>query len=403
MKRLIAALLAALALTACSGGSRLIAEKPAALTKFKPELAVTPVWAARIGKGVDADYLKLSPLVDEQRVYAASHKGKLVAYAVDNGEPVWKVDLKEVVNAGPGEAGDLLLLGGDARVIAVSKSDGTVRWRASVNSEVLATPVRAGDRVIARTVDGAVIALSADDGSRLWQYHQDQPLLTLRGNSAPVVVGGDIVVVGFDNGHLVGLDVRNGAQIWDTAITVPRGRTDLERMVDIDAPLAVSGRVVFADSFQGKIAAVAVDTGRVLWSRDIASYSGVAFADGTLYTVDDKSDIWALSAENGGTLWKQTALHRRELSAPTVQGGYLVLGDLAGYVHWISRNDGHLVARTRVHQPDYYFPVPPPEPDLNPYQEDRAVLAQPIVRGERVYAMDKRGAMNVFRITPLAH
>jgi outer membrane protein assembly factor BamB len=402
VKRFTALFLAVLALAGCSGGSKLVAEKPAALTEYTSGIEVTPVWAARIGKGVDAHYLKLPPLVDGQRVYSASRKGKLAAYAIDNGERVWKADLKAIVNAGPGEAGDLLLFGGNAQVIAVAKSDGAVRWQAPVSSEVLAPPVRAGDRIIVRTVDGAVVALSADDGSRLWQYRQEEPLLTLRGNSAPVVVG-DIVMVGFDNGQLVALNGRNGRQIWDTTITVPRGRTDLERMVDIDARLAVGGRVVFADSYQGKIAAVAADTGRMLWSRDISSYSGLALADGNLYTIDDNGDVWALSAQSGGTLWKQTALHRRELSAPTVQGKYLVVGDLAGYLHWISREDGHLVARTRVHQPDYYFPVPPPEPDLNPYHEDRAVLAQPIVRGERVYAMDKRGAMNVFRIAPLKH
>ena len=402
MKQFVALFLAAVALAGCSGGSKLIAEKPAALTEYTPGLEVTPLWAARIGKGVDSYYLKLPPLVDEHRVYAASHRGKLAAYAIESGERVWKADLKETVNAGPSEAGDLLLFGGDARVIAVAKSDGTVRWRAPVSSEVLASPVRTGDRIIVRTVDGAVVALSAEDGSRLWQYRQEEPLLTLRGNSAPVVVG-DIVVVGFDNGQLVGLNGQNGRQIWDATVTVPRGRTDLERMVDIDARLAVGGRVVFADSFQGKIAAVAADTGRVLWSRDISSYSGLALADRALYTVDDKGDVWALSAANGGTLWKQTALHRRELSAPTVQGKYLVVGDLAGYLHWISREDGHLVARTRVHQPDYYFPVPPAEPDLNPYHEDRAVLAQPIVQGDRVYAMDKRGAMNVFRIASPKH
>ena len=402
MKRFLTLLLAAIALAGCSGGSKLVAEKPAALSPFKAALEVAPVWAARIGKGVDAYYLKLPPLVDEQRVYAASHRGKLAAYAIDTGEKVWKADLNETVNAGPAEGGDLLLFGGDAQVIAVAKSDGAVRWRAPVSSEVLAAPIRTGDSIIARTVDGAVFALSAADGTRLWQYRQEEPLLTLRGNSTPVAVG-DIVVVGFDNGQLVGLNRSNGRQIWDTTITVPRGRTDLERMVDIDARLAVGGRVVFADSFQGKIAAVALDTGRVLWSRDISSYSGIALADGALYVVDDNGDLWALSAENGGTLWKQTVLHRRELSAPVVQGNYLVVGDLAGYLHWFSREDGHLLARTRVHQPDYYFPVPPPEPDLNPYHEDRAVLAPPIVAGERVYAMDKRGAMNVFRVAPLKH
>lgn len=393
--------LAALAvlLAACgSGPSRLAVDPPAELADFTPALKVEARWARQLGKGVDKHFIALAPLVERDRVYAADRKGRVEAFELESGARLWRSDLDAAVNSGPGAGGDLLLFGGDAEVIALHKSDGKPAWRAAVSSEVLATPQRGGDVVVARSVDGTLFGLDAGDGRQLWRYSQQVPLLSLRGNGEPQIEGG-VVVIGFDNGRVVAVSLQDGHPLWETALAVPRGRTELERLVDVDARLMVRDGVVYAAGYQGRIAALTLDSGRLLWTRDFSAWSGLVIAGREIYVSDAGGYLWALARSNGGTLWKQGDLHGRSLSAPAVQGGAVVVADFEGYVHWFSRDDGTPLARVRVEDWETLFPVPPEYPG-NGYREDRAVLAAPQVQDDHVYAMDKRGTLNALRVLP---
>lgn len=401
MRRLLP-LISAFALTACGGGPALeIGDAPAELQPIEgPELAVQTRWAAELAR-TGRHYLQLRPVADGDRVYAVDHEGTLQAFTATRGDELWQTRVAERVSGGLGDGGELLLMGGDAEVVAVAKADGAVQWRAEVSSEVLARPVRSDELVVVRTIDGGVFGLAAGDGSRRWEYHQEAPLLTLRGNSAPAVAEGT-VVIGGDNGRLVALDRQSGEVRWEQAVTVPRGQTELERMADVDGRIAIRDHVVYASSYQGRLVAVALDDGQILWTRELASHTGVTAAGKNLYTVDDQGDLWALSRRNGASLWRQKALHGRRLSTPVVQGDYLVVGDLAGYLHWLDRADGHLVARVRIQDRAEFFPLGDPEEgaEENPYPVNRAVLAAPVVEGERVYVLDQRGVLNAVRSRP---
>lgn len=393
--------LAALAvlLAACgSGPSRLTVDPPAELADFTPTLKVEARWARQLGKGVDKHFIALGPLVERDRIYAANRKGRVEAFELESGAKLWRSELDAAVNSGPGAGGDLLLFGSDAEVIAVNKSDGTPAWRSPVSSEVLTTPKRAGDVVVVRSVDGALFGLDASDGRQLWRYSQQVPLLSLRGTGEPQIEGG-IVVTGLDNGRVVAVSMQDGHPLWETALAVPRGRTELERLVDVDARLTVRDGVVYAAGYQGRIAALTLDSGRLLWTRDFSTWSGLTVAGREIYATDAGGNLWALARSNGGTLWKQTDLHGRSLSIPAVQGGAVLVADYEGYVHWFSRDDGTPLARVRVEDWETLFPLPPEYPD-NGYREDRAVLAAPQVLDDHVYAMDKRGTLNALRVLP---
>lgn len=373
-------------------------EPPAELTKIQPELDVEPRWAVQLDKGVGKQYVKLAPLVDGDRVYAANLKGRVVALDREKGSRVWQVELRVPVTAGPADAGDLILLGGDAEVLALSKEDGKMRWRAPLSSEVLADPVSQGDLVVARSVDGGVFGLSRIDGQRIWRFDQSVTPLSLRGTSVPVFAA-NMVLIGFSNGRVVALNALTGQPQWEAIVAVPSGRTELERMVDVDGNLAVSGGIAYAAAYQGRIAAISTGSGRLLWARDISSHTGVTIIENELYVTDEHGDVWSLAGANGGTLWKQSALHGRRLSAAAVQGEFLVVADFDGYLHWLNREDGRLAARMRIEDPFYYWPIEWSEV-ASTYREDRAGLAAPRVRGEMVYAMDKRGVLGAFHVIP---
>jgi len=395
--RQISLILVALLLAACSSSpGRLDLDPPAALTELKTQFKVRTLWVRELDKGVGKHHIALPPLLEHDRVYAANYKGRVEAFELDSGHRIWRTEIAAPVNSGPGDGGDALYLGGDAEVIALDKKDGHVRWRAMLGSEILAAPKRSGDVVVVRSVDGALFGLDANDGRRLWRYAQTVPLLSLRGVGEPQIEG-SIVVAGFDNGRVAAVSLQDGHLLWESTIAVARGRTELERLVDIDARLVISDGVVYVAGYQGRIAALTLDAGRLLWAREFSTWTGLAVAARDIYVTDANGDVWALARSNGGTLWKQTALHNRSLSSPAIQGGAIVVADFEGYVHWLAREEGSLLARTRVKNLEENFPMATALAEST-YLEDRAVLAMPQVQDDYVYIMDKRGALNAIQV-----
>ncbi len=399
MFRNVTLLLAVLLLGACSGSSTRPTIPPAELKPFTPELEVSSRWTVQLGQGVGRHYLRMAPLVKGEQVYQANRGGAVAAFNEADGHRLWRVGLERPLSAGPGDGGDMLLLGGDAEVIALSSADGSEVWRSEVSSEVLSAPMRIAELVIVRTVDGGVTALQASNGSRLWHYQHPVPTLSLRGNSEPVI-GSGLVVCGFANGKIVALDLASGQMRWQTTLAVPRGRTELERMADVDATLVLDRGVLYAASYQNRVAALLLANGRKLWEREIGAYSGMAMAGNTLFVSDKNSEIWALDRNSGGTLWKQGLVRGRSLGTPLIQGRYLMVGDFEGYLHWFAQEDGHIAGRSRVEDWEHYWPVEDPL-TVSDYKEDRGVIGTPVVSGSNIYAMDKRGVLNVFQVKPL--
>lgn len=390
-------LLLPLLLAACSSSIDPV-EPPSELTQFKPDLQLQSRWQREIGAGTGGKYLKLSPLLDGEQLFVANRFGRVEAYHSLSGEHLWQVALQRVISAGPGSAQGMLLFGGDAEVFAVDKLNGELRWSSPIGSEVLTAPVCLGDMIVVHAVDGSISALRRDDGRVVWRHLERVPSLSLRGSGRPLIVGGDRVVVGNASGQVIALNLRDGSLLWRATIATPRGRTDIDRMVDVDADLAEADGVIYAAAFQGYVAAINAANGQLLWTREISSQSGIVVDDNALYLSDEASDVWALSRSNGATLWKQAALHRRALSAPAQQGRYLVLGDYDGYLHWINKEDGRLAARSRVRTFFEHFPVED-EFSNNNYPEIRSQLVTPLVEGTRVYGFDQRGVLDAYDVS----
>lgn len=344
---------ATLALGGCStvgswfSGSEAV-DPPAELVDFEEAIEVNEIWSRNVGAGVSKYYLKLRPLVDSGRVFAAERKGGVRAYDARSGDRIWEAETRTLISGGPGGGDGLVLVGSsDGDVVALSAETGEEKWRTRVTSEVLAPPVAANGVVVTRTADGKLFGLSVGDGSQLWVYDRSVPVLTLRGTSMPVLASG-AAVSGFDSGQLVAVSLENGQTLWESRIAVPRGRSELERLVDIDADPLVADGVVYAVSFQGRIAALDLFSGSFIWQRDMSSYAGVGVQDEIIYVTDADSFVWALDRRNSASLWRQDKLKGRQLTAPLGFDGYVVVGDFEGYVHWLSREDGRMLARVRV-------------------------------------------------------
>jgi outer membrane protein assembly factor BamB len=261
--------------------------------------------------------------------------------------------------------------------VALNQDDGAEAWRAQVSSEILAAPRGAEGVVVVRTVDGKFTGLDARSGERLWVYSHTVPVLTLRGTAAPLLVQG-VAIAGLDTGKLLVLSLRDGQPRWEKSIAPPRGRTELERMVDIDSEPRIAESVLYVTAYQGNITAIDLRSGNTLWSRDFSSYAGLDVDGRRVYISDNDDAVWALDRRNGGALWKQAELTGRKLSAPVASEDYIVVGDFEGYLHWLNKDDGKVVGRVRA--------------------DSKGIATAPIVRGGNLYVLGKGGTLSAFRV-----
>ena len=334
----------------CSTISRITekSEEIPELEELEPTAEISTAWSRNVGADHDRQYLRLRPFVADAVVYAAGPEGDIAAVESASGDVLWRTDTDARISGGVHVIDGLVVVGTlDGEVIALSAADGTERWRARVSSEVLASPSGDGDVLVVRTIDGKLYGLSAPDGQQRWVYDRTVPALTLRGTSAPIVVG-NLVIAGFDSGRLVALDLREGRTFWESRVSVPRGKTELERIVDIDAEPIVIDDIVYAVTFQGQLVAVDLSSGEILWRRDLSSFVGISADLDHLYVTDDQSVIWALDRSSGRSLWRQESLTKRHVTNATVFGPYLAVGDVEGYIHILDRVDGVIVARVEI-------------------------------------------------------
>lgn len=322
--------------------------EPAELVDFEPTIQVRTVWQRRVGSGAGKLFLKLRPAFDDGRVYAATRGGRIRAFDARTGESIWDTETDSPLSGGPGIGDGLVLLGtSDGEVLALDEKEGTIEWRARVSSEVLSAPQAQGGIAVVRTIDGKLFGLSTDDGTRLWVYDRTAPVLTLRGTSSPALAEG-AAIAGFDSGQVVAIAMDNGQALWETRVAVPRGRTELERMVDIDADPIIDDKTVYAVTYQGQIAALKLFSGEVIWRREMSSHAGLGVGPENVYVTDDAGHVWALDRSNNASMWRQAKLEARRVSPPAVFGQFVVVGDLEGYVHWLRKDDGQFAARVRV-------------------------------------------------------
>jgi outer membrane protein assembly factor BamB len=322
-------------------------EKPAELVDFQTTRKVDRLWSIGLG-GAEHLRLALRPTVVDDVVYTASHKGEVIALSANNGRRLWQTKTKLALSAGPEVADGMVVVGSsDGDVVALSAENGAELWRQSIAAEILARPLVVNDVVIVRTVNGRLEALSRTDGAVRWSLDESVPRLTLRG-TAPPVLAGDRIIAGFDNGRVLAVDPRSGEVLWDTVVNAPSGRTELERLADIDAPPRVSGSDVFVVGFQGRMAMLALDSGQIWWARDASSYRGFAMDATALYLSNADGAVVAMRRTDGAVLWEQDALTRRGITAPAIDGDAIVVADFEGFVHWLDKSTGEFVARHKT-------------------------------------------------------
>jgi len=351
-------------------------DPPTPLVEIETLAEIIKLWSKDTGKGSTKQFLKLTPSHIQGKVFVADVRGNLLAIDATSGNILWENDADLSITGGPGSSETLTMIGSEeGDVLAYASESGDFLWQAKVSSEVLAAPQEAYGIVVVRTIDGKIYGLDAHDGSRLWIYDRTVPALTLRGTSNPVITG-DVVIAGFDGGRLAAIELHTGKLIWETSVSLASGSSQLERMVDIDSDPVIIGNDIYVATFQGRLASVALENGRITWTRDISSYAGLTSDGKNIYITDDQSHVWALERSSGNSVWKQENLFARQVTAPATIGDLVVVGDLEGYLHWMDKSSGQFVARTQVSK--------------NP------ILAPPVAVEDIIYAYSSDGTLGAY-------
>ncbi len=374
-------------------------DAPAELTHYKAEVKIKRLWGGSIGHGLGDQYVRLPPGVLADRVFAADGFGYVEARERFKGKKLWthRIDPpkksflwflnpfgsagENFVTGGVGAGEGLVLIGTThAEVIALSAADGSEKWRARVSSEVLSTPATGEGLIFVETSDGRLVALDAKDGSRHWTFDTQVPVLTLRGTGSPTY-DSDVVMAGFSNGKVGAFRATTGEPIWEQRVMLPQGRSELDRIVDVDGGPLITPNAIYAASYQGRVSAMRPSDGTVLWERATSTYVDLATGYGNVYVVDDKSVITAIDERTSSIAWEQRALFKRGLTAVAPVGAYLVVGDSDGFLHVLAQSDGHLVGRRKI--------------------DGNGIRSRPIVADGIVYCMGDGGKFAALEINPV--
>lgn len=322
-------------------------QQPAELLDIEQQVEVSKLWSVSVGDGQGDGLYKLQPETSSDTIYVASAEGEVKAISKDGGRTLWRVKLKRPLSGGVGRHGDALFVGGpDGEVLRLDAGSGEIVWEAAVSGEVLAAPQGNGRVVIVQSYDGRLYGFDHKTGERLWRFDSNVPVLTIRGTSTPILANG-VAYAGFANGRVFAFDVSDGSIRWEARVAIPEGRSEIERIVDVDGAMAIVGSELYVASYQGRLAALDMRTGRKIWQRNVSSFNGVSQGFGNVYLAEESGAITAFLRNGQGIRWEQGALAWRGLSKPVPVSSYLAVVDYQGYLHLISQVDGEFVGRLR--------------------------------------------------------
>lgn len=353
--------------------------KPKALKEIAPKVKLSQNWSVPVGKASKSrEYLKIKPVIRGDYIYTADASGLVQAVNKQDGKILWTKQLASGVISGPTIADGFIALGTNAStLVLLNQADGKQLWENKVSGEILSPPALSGQKVIAKTIDGKVFAFDAVNGKQLWTADHGAPSLVLKAGSAPVILG-NLVLIGFSDGKLDALEMQTGRIVWQRSIAYASGASDVERLVDIDADPIVKDNVAYLASYQGYIGALSLTDGQFIWRKPGSVYKNMILRANTLYLTDSNDVIWSIDSANGNVNWKQTALKARGLTEPVLVGGNLVVGDKTGMLHVVGTQTGELLGRSQL---------------------AGSVVISPNVAGRNLYVLTDNGLLNQLSVS----
>ena len=321
-------------------------ELPTELVSFNTEVDIQVVWKTNSGSGIEFGINE--PFISGEHIFLAKNEGIVSSLSTRNGKEEWKKKTNDYISGSVGYGYKTILYGTlDGEIVALSDKNGDELWRVQLSSEILAPPASDGSIVAVQTSDGKLTALNLKSGDVDWTYTSQVPNLSLRGTSTPIVTNG-VVFGSFANGKSVMISADSGSARWELPITINEGKSELDRIVDIDGKAILDGKIFVASTYQGNIMAIDISTGKPLWQEKFSSTKNLTSSRSRIVGVNVKDIVQGFGLSTGVTVWRQDGLKLRELSSPVNIKGMIAVGDFEGYIHLLDSRDGTFIGRSKV-------------------------------------------------------
>ncbi|KTD17181.1 outer membrane protein assembly factor BamB [Legionella jordanis] len=353
---------------------------PAELQPIQPKVKLKQKWSLPVNGKTSANHLRLKPEIVGNNIYTADANGLVEAVNKTTGKVIWSKKLPSGIVSGPAVSPGFIALATDkSTVLLLKQEDGSDLWDAKVSSEVLAKPIITHGKVIAKTIDGNLYALDLSSGKQLWVSEHGAPSLILKASSSPVVLPqNNMILVGYSDGKMDAVDLQTGRLIWQRSIAYASGASDVERLIDIDADPIVRGNIAYLASYQGYVGALSLTDGEFLWRKPASVYKNMAIDDHALYLTDSEDVVWSINRQNGQVNWKQVGLKARGLTEPVVMGSRLIVGDKTGLIHVLACSTGDFISREQL---------------------GSAITTTPSISNGNIYVMTSNGRLNRFSVS----
>lgn len=338
-----------IALIGCSSNKpKEVKVKPNPLPKVAQASSLVQVFSTNVAATSSEDSLRLRLDTDNGVVFALNPKGSVAAYK--GKQRLWETKVtKHGLTSGVEAADGLVIVGNEkGQLFALDQTTGTQKWSAQLSGAIISTALIQSGRVIVVANDGTVYAFDEESGQQTWTYKLPNASLSLRGQAAPVRLDDRTVLIGTSTGYLFAIDSIAGVPRLQRRVAVSEGRSDIQRLIDIDAEPVVSGQYVVTTSFQGQVTVLDLASQNVLWSENSSSINRPEVFDGKVIVSQTDGKIVAYDLITGNQLWKNEQLLNRNLSNVVALGSNLVVGDLDGYLHQIDPNTGTTLGRSKT-------------------------------------------------------
>jgi outer membrane protein assembly factor BamB len=325
-------LVGVLGLLGCAGPDL---PKPQPLAAFTPVLKGQPVWTQRVG----ASSLALNMALTPSGLVLAGDAGRVLAIDVRTGRELWSAKVGSKISAGVGSDGRYSAVVADDNELVVLDAS-ALAWRRRLPAGVNTAPVVAGERVFVLGIDRSVRAFDAADGRPLWVYQKPSDALVLA--QAGILLPFKDTLLTSHGSKLAALDPSTGKLRWEQTLATPRGTNEVERLADLTGPAARAADTVCARAFQVAVSCVQAQQGSVLWTRTTGGSNGLAMDHQFVLSLDQHGRATAWRTTDGSVAWNTELLLNRQPTTPVLAAGAraFVVGDMQGYVHWLSRDSG---------------------------------------------------------------
>ncbi len=347
LKLPLAIAIASAVLVGCSS-NKVKEAKPNPLPKITQQQKLNKVFSQSVSSTDEAEALRLQLDTDNGVIFTIDPDGQVSAYQAK--KRLWKSKIsKQELTAGV-EASDGIVIVGNRKgqLFALDQTTGEKKWTAQLSGAILSPSLIQSGRVITVANDGTVFAHDAVSGQQVWAYKLPNVQFSLRGQAAPVRLDDRTVLIASANAYIYAIDVISGVPRFQRRVAMSEGRSDIQRLVDIDGDPVVAGQYVVTSSFQGQVTVTDLASQRVVWSEDASSTNRPEVFEDKVFisTVDGKLNAYSLST--GESVWKNDSLLNRQLSNPVMLGQNLVVGDLDGVIHLIDPATGKLIGRAKT-------------------------------------------------------